>query len=100
MIQVSVKSTEPRNQRGNAAKTGKPYNMYFQECWAFTVDRNGNPSPYPVKSELILDVDDQGRPMIYPVGDYTLAQSSVYIDRNGSWAIFPRLVPLKKPSVS
>lgn len=100
MIQISVKSTEARNQRGNSAKTGKPYNMYFQECWAFTVDRNGNPSPYPVKSELILDVDDQGRPMTYAVGDYTLAQSSIYIDRGGNFAIAPRLVALKKPAAA
>ena len=95
MIQVSVTSTEVRNQSGNAKASGKPYSLNFQTVWFHTFDRQGNKNPYPEKSEIILDKNEQGQALFWPVGEYTLAPSSVYVDRSGSLAIAPRLVALK-----
>jgi hypothetical protein len=95
MIQVSVTSTEVRNQSGNAKATGKPYSLNFQTAWVHTFDKQGVKNPYPEKVEIILDKDAQGAALFYPVGEYTLAAQSVYVDRSGNLAIAPRLVPLK-----
>ena len=98
MIQVSVTSTEIRNQSGNAKASGKPYSLNFQTVWFHTFDRTGKKNPYPEKSEIILDKAEDGAPLFYPVGEYTLAPESVYIDRSGSVALSPRLVALKPPA--
>ena len=95
MIQVSVTSTEVRNQSGTAKATGKPYSMNFQTVWFHSVDRNGVKNPYPEKAEIILEKDAQGAALFYPVGEYTMAPQSFYVDRSGNLAIAPRLVPLK-----
>lgn len=95
MIQVSVTSTEVRNQRGTAKASGKAYDLNFQTVWFHTYDRQGNKNPYPEKSEIILEKNEQGQALFWPIGEYTLAPSSVYVDRSGNLAIAPRLVPLK-----
>lgn len=94
MIQISVKSTEVRNQSGNAKASGKPYSLNFQTVYAHTFDRNGKPNPYPEKIEIILEKDDQGAALYHNVGEYTLAPQSLYVDRSGNLAISPRLVKL------
>lgn len=100
MIQISVKSTDVRNQRGTAKASGKAYDINFQTVWAHTSDRNGNPNPYPEKVEIILDKNEQGAALFYPVGEYTLAPNSIYVDRSGNLSITPRLLPLKPKAVS
>lgn len=95
MIQVSVTSTEVRNQRGTAKASGKAYDLNFQTVWFHTHDRQGNKNPYPEKSEIILEKNEQGQALFWPIGEYTLSPSSVYVDRSGNLAIAPRLVPLK-----
>ena len=100
MIQVSVTSTEVRNQRGTAKASGKAYDLNFQTVWFHTYDRQGNKNPYPEKSEIILEKNEQGQALFWPIGEYTLAPSSVYVDRSGNLAIAPRLVPLKSKAVA
>ena len=100
MIQISVKSTEVRNQRGTGQKSGKAYDLNFQTVWCHTSDRSGNPNPYPEKVEIILEKNDQGQALFYPVGEYILAASSFYVDRSGNLAIAPRLTPLKPKAAS
>lgn len=95
MIQVSVTSTEVRNQSGNAKASGKPYSLNFQTVWFHTYDRSGQRLPYPEKAEIILEKNKEGAALFYPVGEYTLAPSSVYIDRGGNVAVSPRLELLK-----
>lgn len=95
MIQVSVTSTEVRNQSGNVKATGKPYSLNFQTVWFHTFDRNGAKNPFPEKSEIILEKDKDGAAIYYPIGEYTLAPQSVYVDRSGNLAVSPRLVPIK-----
>lgn len=95
MIQVSVTSTEVRNQRGTAKASGKAYDLNFQTVWFHTYDRQGNKNPYPEKAEIILEKNEQGQALFWPIGEYTLAPSSVYVDRSGNLAIVPRLVSIK-----
>ena len=95
MIQVSVTSTEVRNQRGTAKASGKAYDLNFQTVWFHTHDRQGNKNPYPEKSEIILEKNEQGQALFWPIGEYALAPSSVYVDRSGNLAIAPRLVSIK-----
>lgn len=95
MIQVSVTSTEVRNQRGIAKASGKQYDINFQTVWFHTHDKQGNKNPYPEKSEIILEKDANGSALFWPAGEYTLAPSSLYIDRSGNLAVAPRLVQLK-----
>ena len=95
IIQVSVTSTEVRNQRGTAKASGKAYDLNFQTVWFHTYDRQGNKNPYPEKSEIILEKNEQGQALFWPIGEYTLAPSSVYVDRSGNLAIAPRLVSIK-----
>lgn len=100
MIQVSVTSTEVRNQRGTAKASGKAYDLNFQTVWFHTYDRQGNKNPYPEKSEIILEKNEQGQALFWPIGEYTLAPSSVYVDRSGNLAIAPRLVSNKPKAAS
>ncbi len=98
MIKVSVTSTEVRHQSGTAKATGKAYSLSFQTVWLHTYDRHGKPNPYPEKVEVILEKNEQGQALFWPVGEYTLAPESIYVNRNGDLSISPRLVALK-PSV-
>lgn len=94
MIKISVKSTEVRNRRGKAKVSGKDFDLNFQTVWVHTYDRSGKPSPYPEKTEIILEKNEQGAALFYPEGDYTLAPESFYVSRNGDLALQPKLVKL------
>ena len=100
MIKVSVTSTDVRNQSGNVKATGKPYSLNFQTVWMHTYDRSGKLNPFPEKVEIILEKNEQGAALFYPVGDYTLSPESVYVSRNGDLSISPRLIPLPKPTAA
>lgn len=99
MIQVSVTSTEVRNQSGNAKVTGKPYSLNFQTVWVHTHDKTGKKNPYPEKTEIILEKNGEGAALFHPVGEYTLAPESFYVDRQGNLAVSPRLILLKPKAV-
>ncbi len=88
-------STEVRTQSGNAKATGKPYSLSFQTVWMHTFDRAGKPNPYPEKVEIILEKNAEGAALFYPVGTYTLASESIYVNRNGDLSLAPRLIPTK-----
>lgn len=94
MIQISVKSTEVRNQRGTAKASGKAYDINFQTVYVHTFDRNGKPNPYPEKVEIILEKDESGAALYHNIGEYALAPQSVYVDRSGNLAVSPRLTKL------
>lgn len=94
MIRVSVTSADVRNQSGISKASNKPYNLDFQTVWVHTVDRKGQPNPYPEKVEVIVEKDSGGLPMAYPVGQYTFAPGSIYVNRNGDLALQPKLIPI------
>lgn len=94
MIKITVAQTTVRDIRGTSAKNGKPYHLRIQTAYAHTLDKDGNAPPYPEKFEVILETDAPA----FPVGDYTLQPSSVYIDQNGRLSCAPRLTALTRKS--
>lgn len=90
MLKITVSQTTVRELKGVSAKSGKPYHMRFQTGYAWTVDREGNPPPYPEKIELMLGADD----FPWAPGSYTLHPSSLYVDQNGRLSCTPRLTPI------
>lgn len=94
MIRISIAQTTVRELKGTSAKSGKDYHLRFQTGYAHTVDRDGNTPPYPERFEVPLDRDQQP----YQPGEYTLAPSAVYVDRDGRLSISPRLIPARKPA--
>lgn len=94
MIRISIAQTTVRELKGTSAKSGKDYHLRFQTGYAHTMDRDGNTPPYPERFEVPLDRDQQP----YAPGEYTLAPSAVYVDRDGRLSISPRLIPARKPA--
>jgi hypothetical protein len=77
MMRIEVKSTDIFPFSGISQKTGKPFSIRNQEAYAFTVDDNGKPRPYPELIKLSLD-DNQ---LAYPVGFYTIQAQSLFVDK-------------------
>lgn len=95
MIKITVSSTELRHNAGNARATGKPYSMYIQSVWFHTLDKAGNPNPYPEKGEVIVPLNEAKEGIPYAVGEYQLHPSSLYVGRQGGLEVSPKLHPLK-----
>lgn len=95
MIRITVPQLPIRNMSGIAKATGKPYNMDFQTVYAHVMGKDGKPLPYPEKTEIVLDKGADGLPMAYAPGEYQLAPGSLYVGRNGSLEVAPKLVPLQ-----
>lgn len=97
IVKVSVPSVITRNQSGIGKTSGKSYNMDFQTVYVHTIGRDGKPAPFPEKTEIILDKNEQGQPLVYAVGEYQLHPASLYVDRSGNLAVAPRLAPIAAP---
>jgi hypothetical protein len=70
----------------------KPYDFHSQTVYAHTVDDNGQPLPFPEKTEISHDKPSDA----YAPGDYALSPASLYIDpKTGRLAVAPKLVPIK-----
>jgi hypothetical protein len=91
MIKIEVRAAKI-NTRNITSKQGKSFTFREQPCYAFTLDRDGNPRPYP--QEFVLNIPES-QPEPYPVGVYTLAPASVWIDRNQHLSLAPKLTPVK-----
>jgi len=91
MIAIEVKEATAREISGNSKGTNKPYSFGVQTIWAHVVEKDGKPSAYPIKTEVMLD---NGKAP-YPVGQYVLDPSSVYVNRNGRLDLSVRLMPRK-----
>jgi len=87
-IEVSNETVEVRS--GVSAKTGKPYSMREQEAYAHTVSRDGSAQKYPQRIKITLG-DQQPA---YPVGIYTVAAESFFVDRFDSLSLGLVLRPL------
>jgi hypothetical protein len=75
--------------------------MRVQEVYLHTVAEDGTASPFPEKTEVVLNrakLDQQTGQILtpeqapYPPGEYQLHPSSVYIDRAGRLGLSLRLV--------
>jgi hypothetical protein len=84
---IEILESKSENISGVGKASGKPFSFNKQEVYAH---KEGN--PYPDKSGIILQ-DDQAP---YPVGLYQISNESIYVDRNGRFALSAKLVPLRK----
>lgn len=78
MIKIEIKTGVATTRNVNVSKgrnAGTVMQMTEQEAWAFTVDQQGTPHPYP--SRIVLDIEQGAQP--YPPGFYTIAPASVYV---------------------
>jgi hypothetical protein len=96
MLKVTITSASFREMKGTGKVSGKPYHMAMQTAYLHTIDRDGVHAPFPEKTEISLEKDEQGLFMNYQPGEYTLHPSSVYVDRDGKVAATLRLVSSKK----
>jgi hypothetical protein len=95
MIKIEIKSSEVSSRSGNSK--GRDWHIRSQEAWAHLLERNGSPSPYPQKIQLNLE-DDQAP---YPVGQYALSDSSLYVGDFGRLQLGrPILVQVKTQAVA
>ena len=91
MLKVSVPQVQTRTI---TSKAGKQF--VLQTIWLHTFARDGKPNMYPEKTEVFLDRDQQGQPLVYQPGDYQLHPSSFYVDSRGNIAVAPRLATAAK----
>jgi hypothetical protein len=73
MLRISVKDGSVQTLRGNAKKTGKPYEMRKQICW---VDLG---KAFPVEVSVTLDSDQAP----FPIGEYTLSKRCFFVSQFG-----------------
>jgi len=84
-IKVEIKSTSVQKIEGTSSKNGRAYSFCKQEAWFF----NGR-DPYPTKIELTVNDPSKA----YPVGSYSIAPDSIFVDRNNRLAVAPILIPI------
>jgi hypothetical protein len=97
MTKITIASSDIRNMKGVGKLSQKPYDLNFQTAYVHTSDKAGHLNPYPEKVELMLEKDSStGAPISYAVGDYVLADSSIYVDRQGNLALRPVLLAARK----
>lgn len=96
MIKIEIKSLELRQvpfTYKNGQNAGKPGVMYKQEAWATTFGPDENPQPYPQRISVDIDVERDQKP--WPVGEYALAPSTIYVGKYGDLQLGRvRLIPL------
>ena len=96
MIKFTVVTESVRENKGVAAKSGKPYHMYFQTVYAHTFAKDGTLNPFPEKVDIICELDEHSKlPKTYPPGEYQMHPASLYMGQYGL-EVAPKLVPLKK----
>jgi hypothetical protein len=95
MIKIEVKSEFVHVKQGTSTRTNRPYEIREQEAYAFVLDRDGNAQPYPQKVRIMLE---KGQ-FPHPVGTYTLAPESLFVDRFDQISIRARLRPVSTQGV-
>ncbi len=96
MIKIKITSPDVREMKGIGKTSGKPYHMRFQTGYAYTVDKAGVVVEFPDKFEISLEADEAP----YARGDYMLAPSAVFVNRDGRLDMRPRLQPVPTTNVA
>jgi hypothetical protein len=90
MLKIEVRSATSTT-RNLTSKAGKALTFIEQEAYAYTLDREGKPRPYP--ESCVLNLQPGQEP--YPVGNYMLAPTSVWVGDYRRLNLAPKLVPIK-----
>lgn len=96
MIKILIHKGEARTISYTNKQTGQPAQLRAQEGYAFTVNENGEPSPFPEKFEFLLNKEQAP----YAAGEYQLHASAFYVDRNNRLGLSVRLAPLKRSAAA
>lgn len=87
-IDIETSDIELRNK-----KSGGTYHV--QTAYVHTVDRNGKPQRYPERCNIFPPRDNNGTPMPYQPGTYTLAPQTIRVVNGFLELGFPQLIPVK-----
>lgn len=87
MIKIEIKSAEAVRPNGTTKKGGQFPRK--QIGYAFVLDKDGKPYPYP--KEIRFTIWDNEQP--YAPGLYVLAPQSFYVGDFGELKVSPQLVP-------
>lgn len=92
MIKITITSDKTSTPPPSVInpKTQKPYTFRSQTAYLHEVSKDGEISEIPAKFDFILADDQQP----YPRGQYTLADSAAYLDRDGRIALRMQLIAL------
>ena len=88
MIRIEVQNTTVFTRSGVSGRTGQPFQIHYQQCVAYTVDRDGVINPASVQINI-----PRGREPYQP-GIYELVPGSVYVNRFSQLEISPVLRPV------
>ncbi len=88
---IKVKVTKPGFETYNKKDGSGTY--CIQTAWAYTHDRNGI-KEFPEELRLFVRKDEQGQPMPYAVGEYTVEPSSLMVNNGNLEIRFLSLRPL------
>ena len=88
MIRIEVQSATVFTRSGVSARTGRSFEIRFQQCVAYTIDRDGVVNPGSVEINIPPGRDP------YQPGVYELIPSSVYVNRFRQLEISPVLRPV------
>jgi len=92
MLKVSVLDGSHVDNR--VSQKGKNYSL--QQVWAYEVDADGKPKPFPTEVKIILPRDNRDSPMLYQTGSYMLNPSCITVDGYNNFTVgFPTLLPAK-----
>lgn len=71
---IEIKSPTITEVSGTS-KLGKPYHLRKQTAWAYLMDSQGHPQPYPERIEFNLNEGQQP----FAVGRYTVSPASFFV---------------------
>lgn len=94
MIRILIHKGDVKTINYLDKKTGEPKTLRAQEAYAFTLNAEGQPAPFPEKFEFLLERDQRA----FPPGEYQLHPSALYVDRNHKLGLSVRLAPLTSPA--
>lgn len=89
MVQIDIESEEIQERQG---KKGA---YHVQTGYCHTFGRDGKPERYPREFALFPQRDNQGRPVPYKKGTYSIHPQSFRINNGFLELAFPTLVPVK-----
>ena len=74
-MRIEIKSDKVQEISGIGKASGKPFTIRKQSGYAYVVDDNGQPQPYPESIDLNLDREQ----LAYAPGMYVVLDASFYV---------------------
>ena len=96
MIKIDIESAnvETRTKKNGGGQ------YHVQEGFAHTFNNSGEPNRYPERFTVFVPKDNNGNPIPYQPGTYTLAQHCIRIENGFLGLGFPQLIPIGQKKAS